>query len=390
MTAWHVITGEYPPQAGGVSDYTRLVARGLIEAGDAVTIWAPPIARSESTGEPRDACDEAVVVNRLPDRFGRASLRTLDRALDAAPAPRRILIQYVPHAFGWKALNLPFSWWVRSRRRDSVWVMFHEVAFPVDRRQTFAHNALGLVTRRMAAGIADASERMFVSIPAWERELRALASSTAPVEWLPVPSAIAVVDRPQAVNALRVRLGAGRPLVGHFGTYGAHTRPLVEAAVGALLRESDCGVVLLGRESDAVARAVTEANPSVRDRVHGTGALAAGDVSLHLAACDVMLQPYPDGISTRRTSAMAALSHGRAVATTDGALTEPVWRESGAVVLAPAGDTQALVACTLTLAHDRARAERLGDRARALYDARFDIRHTIRALAGGKAAVRVA
>ena len=31
-------------------------------------------------------------------------------------------------------------------------------------------------------------------------------------------------------------------------------------------------------------------------------------LSVHIRACDVMLQQYPDGVSTRRTSAMAALS----------------------------------------------------------------------------------
>ena len=41
MIDWHIITGEYPPQPGGVSDYTRLVAEGLAAAGDAVTVWAP-------------------------------------------------------------------------------------------------------------------------------------------------------------------------------------------------------------------------------------------------------------------------------------------------------------------------------------------------------------
>ena len=29
MTHWAILTGEYPPQPGGVSDYTRLVARGI-------------------------------------------------------------------------------------------------------------------------------------------------------------------------------------------------------------------------------------------------------------------------------------------------------------------------------------------------------------------------
>jgi len=30
---WHIITGKYPPQRGGVSDHTCLVARGLVKAG---------------------------------------------------------------------------------------------------------------------------------------------------------------------------------------------------------------------------------------------------------------------------------------------------------------------------------------------------------------------
>ena len=41
---WHMITGEYPPQAGGVSDYSRVVARGLVAAGDAVHVYATGIS----------------------------------------------------------------------------------------------------------------------------------------------------------------------------------------------------------------------------------------------------------------------------------------------------------------------------------------------------------
>ena len=38
---WHILTGEYPPQPGGVSDYSRMVAHGLAAAGDEVVVWAP-------------------------------------------------------------------------------------------------------------------------------------------------------------------------------------------------------------------------------------------------------------------------------------------------------------------------------------------------------------
>src|SRR5207247_3483550 len=120
---WHIITGEYPPQIGGVSDYTQLVARGLADAGDSVIVWAPPAAGS-------DVRYPHVDVRRLPDCFGPRSLQVLSSALRRSSTPHRILVQYVPHAFGWKAANVPFCLWLRARRRDPVWVMVHVVLMP--------------------------------------------------------------------------------------------------------------------------------------------------------------------------------------------------------------------------------------------------------------------
>ena len=380
MIDWHIVTGEYPPQPGGVSDYTRSIARGLAACGDRVSVWAPQLVTSVTSGPP----DLGVAVHRLPDHFGLRGLRALDAHLDRQPAPRRILVQYVPHAFGWKALNVPFCLWLRSRRRDSIWVMFHEVAFPLDRRQALARNAMGVVTRRMASLVGRAAEQVFVSIPAWEPILRTLTHSSVPITWLPVPSAIPVVDDAAGTAAVRAAVSPRDPgavIVGHFGTYGALTRPLIEDALPRLMSSTDCHCLLLGRGSDVAAADLLRAHPAFAGRVHGRGNLSARDVSVHLAACDVMLQPYPDGISSRRTSAMAGLAHGRPTVTTDGWLTEPIWREpASGVVLGPAGDARALAQAAAALVRDRPRRLRLGAEARALYDARFDIRHAIAAL----------
>ena len=161
MTRWAILTGEYPPQSGGVSDYTRLVAEGLAAAGDEVAVYAPPQDHGPDSATP------GVRVFRLPDRFGLRGLRWLDREL-ARDRPDRILIQYVPHAFGLKAMNLPFAAWVaaRARRVAPVWVMFHEVAFPFVRRP-LRHNLLAVVNRVMAWAIAGAADRVLVSIPGW-------------------------------------------------------------------------------------------------------------------------------------------------------------------------------------------------------------------------------
>ena len=114
--------------------------------------------------------------------------------------------------------------------------------------------------------------------------------------------------------------------------------------------------------------------------MHGTGTLSDADLSRHIAACDLMLQPYPDGISSRRTSAMAVLRHGRPMVTTRGRLTEPLWEQSGAVALVDIGDPVALARAAGALLDDEPRRGQLSSLGPAIYDAQFDLRHTIAAL----------
>jgi glycosyltransferase involved in cell wall biosynthesis len=304
----------------------------------------------------------------------------LSRELDRQPAPRRLLVQYVPHAFGWKAANVPFCLWLRSRRRDSIWVMFHEVAFPFGRRQRVSHNALAIVNRVMASIVASSAERAFVSIPGWRRMMQSMIDAGKPVDWLPVPSSIPVVRDPAITSRLRTRYAGARPLVGNFGTNGRLVRGMLLAAIPALVRDAECDVLLLGHRSEELCHALVALNPDLRRRVHCTGVLPEAEVSFYIAACDVMMQPYPDGVSSRRTSAMAALSHGLPMVTTSGWLTEPLWEESDAVELVPADDPAALSDRVARLLARPERRELLAARARELYLSRFDMPHSIRLL----------
>ena len=140
---WHLVTGEYPPDSGGVGAYTAAVAGALTDTGAEVHVW--------SAGNESDAVASpgGVRVHRVAGRFGPAGLARMDRELDGFAGPRTILIQYVPHAFGWKAMNILFVAWAlmrRIRRRDDVRVMFHEVSFPVG-PPAAAHNVLAAVNR---------------------------------------------------------------------------------------------------------------------------------------------------------------------------------------------------------------------------------------------------
>jgi len=76
---WHLVTCEYPPQAGGVSDYTQLVAKGLALAGDEVHVWCPQLKGGTET-ETNDQTD--VFVHRELGSFSIADLRRVSCLLD--------------------------------------------------------------------------------------------------------------------------------------------------------------------------------------------------------------------------------------------------------------------------------------------------------------------
>jgi glycosyltransferase involved in cell wall biosynthesis len=371
---WHILTGEYPPQPGGVSDYTRLLARALAAAGDEAQVWAPAAPGPEPD-------DPGVTVRRLPGRFGRRALAELDAGLARARPGFRLLVQYVPHMYGMKGMNLPFCWWLWQRRALRPWVMFHEVAFPCGWGRPLRHNLLGAAQRVMAALVARAAARIFLATRWWEPMLRGLAPLSAPVAWLPVPSNI-----PDSVDAAAVRLvrqaaaGANSTVVGCFGTFGAATaRPLAAALPAVLNGSGDRLGLLIGRGSTAFAERLVREHASLNGRLHAAGALGPEAVAANLSACDLLLQPYPGGVCSRRGSLMAGLALGVPVATTKGAATESVW-EDGAVALAPEDDPAALVAVAERLLADPVARRRLGEEGRAVYQARFSIDCTVRAL----------
>jgi glycosyltransferase involved in cell wall biosynthesis len=376
VTAWNIITGEYPPQPGGVSDYTRLVAHGLAEAGDEVCVYAPP---ADAPDLPRPL---NLRVNRLSDRFGRRGLKELAQVLDR-DRTSRLLLEYVPHAFGMKAMNVPLCLMLlRHRHISNITVMFHEVAYPISRRQSLRHNVLGAVNRAMAAMLARSASRIFVAAQAWTASLRRLAPAGREIDWQPVPSTIPVVRDRAATFAARSRFAMpDSGLLGHFGTYG----PLVTARLTPALQtilstQTDARIMLIGRNSEKFRDAFVRDHPAHASQVFATGPLPESDVSIHIGACDVMLQPYPDGITSRNTSALAGLAHGKATATTVGRFSEDFWSRSGAVSLAPDQDADTLAHAAIGLLNDRDRAKAMGCAALKLYLDVFDLEHTIAAL----------
>ena len=336
---WHVITPEYPPQPGGVSDYTRHLARGLAAAENSVHVWC-----LLASARPQDSSGVSI-----HDQLGQAriaDLRSLSRELDRFPAPRKILVQWVPHGYGYRSMNLAFCGWLWSRsvrHGDQVEVMVHQPFLPF--RQAWRQNIAALVHRLMTIVLLRAADRIWVSIPEWERRWRPYAfGRPVPFQWLPIPSNIPVTDNISRIEAVRRRYASeGQLVIGHFGTYGAANISALEPILLKLRADSqDRTVLLMGMSSDSFRNQLIGKYPELGARVHATGTLTPEDLSSHIAACDLLIQPYIDGVSTRRTSFMAGLSHGKPIVTTIGQSTEPLWAPSGAVALAGAGRPEEL------------------------------------------------
>lgn len=373
----HLVTGEFPPQFGGVSDYTSAVAGALAARGIQVHVWCPA-AEGTSPAVP------GVTVHRTAGQWNVDDLARLDCDLDQIAGPRRTIVQWVPHAFGRRSLNVAFCAWIRRRARkgDVVDLMVHEACFAFG-EGGWKQDVAALVHRFMLALLLSRATHVWMSTPAWAGRLRPWRlGRRLPLEWLPVPSNVPIVDDAGGVRDVRRSVATeGDVIVGHFGTYEHQVCRSLTALVPPLLsRAPRAKALFTGRHSDVFKAALVESHPAVADRVHATGQLESRQLSTVLQACDLVVQPYPDGASSRRTSLMAALAHGIPVVTTEGRLSEPLWRESGAVEIVPAGDAQSLLNATLDLCHDESKRRRLATLGLALYSQRFALAHTIEAI----------
>jgi glycosyltransferase involved in cell wall biosynthesis len=148
---------------------------------------------------------------------------------------------------------------------------------------------------------------------------------------------------PDYVRALRASFRSEQEiLVGHFGRYVVETESLVVPALRRLLLGNPAIKVLFAGECASRYRAkLLDGHCELGPRVHSAGVCTADDVASVLSACDLMFQPYPDGITTRRSTAMAALANGRFLISNTGPSSEDLWMQNPAVYLLTGQDPAA-------------------------------------------------
>jgi glycosyltransferase involved in cell wall biosynthesis len=172
----------------------------------------------------------------------------------------------------------------------------------------------------------------------------------------------------------------GEPLVGHFGTHNHLTTDMLDVIIPTLLEgNGNAKMLLIGANSERYRERLITMRPGVASRLIATGALDAASISRHLLVCDVMIQPYPEGVTARRTTCIAGLAHGKAVVSCDGSMTEAFWKQDVPPMVLSSSCEEIVEAVSELLANPQQR-EQLGHRATEYYRATLAPEHMIRAL----------
>ncbi len=368
----HIITGEYPPQFGGVSDYTHIVAHALANLGEKVHIWAPG-------NRPETIHENGVTIHRLSDHFNLRGLFELSQGL-LRSNPDSILIQYVPHAYGFKAMNVGFCLWVKFLCLRPLDVMFHEVNFPYGPGLPLKYQIMGRIHMVMAWLLGSSSRQIYLSIPQWKNRLKQVISFDTNPIWLPIPSNVGESIPSDESKQVRLELNIREDqiLLGHFGTYGESITRLLEKIIPKILNQhAEIRMLLMGRNSQQFTNEFQNKYPDCAHQLLATGGLSSEKMLAHLSACDLLLQPYPDGVSSRRTSVMASLAIGKTVISNTGPLTESIWHEYPIVELVNGTDPDVWHTRIESLLADPSRIQSIGQQAKEAYQQFFSLKNTV-------------
>lgn len=310
-----LVTGEYPPQIGGVGDYTALLAQNLRACRVKVTVVATGCgSASRTAAEPHPP----------PIRMHRAWSQGIMRqvaALAREGAPAWIHVQYQTAAFSMHpGINLAPRFW-RRRGLRVAWT-YHDLLPPylLPRIGPRARDWITLLPVRDANLVISTNRA----------DCRILQAQDCSAALIPVGSNIPVLPQDsQARRRWRQTLGVNDSdlLLGHFGlanrSKGLQT--LVEALRLLHQRGLPARLVVIGGTpgtSDPANRAFRAGilnlirTAGLEAHVTWTGALPPDAISRALTGCDMLVLPFVEGANARHGSLIACLEHGCVTVTT--------------------------------------------------------------------------
>ncbi len=359
-----LVTGEYPPQQGGVGDFTRELARALIAAGHDAQVLTG--CRTHTVG---CMIEESIPVQRVIHSWG---TRCWDEMASITRQQRFdvLNIQYEPAAYAMQVgVNFMPSPWVRRKIKAPIVTTFHDLLVP------YLFPKAGLLRWKVVEYLAHRSDAVIVTNAEDDARLSNLHAKrpTSNLYTIPIgsnidPSLAGEFDR--VAERAQWGIQPNELALGYFGFLNLSKggSDLMQAL--KVLRDDGLPVKLLligGRTgssdpTNAEYAAQVErliGSLGVKECVIATGYLEPPDVSRALLTCDVMVLPYVDGASLRRGSLLAALAHGKAIVTTEPRYPIEGLRHEDSILYVPPNDPPALANAVKCLMLDAALRARL-------------------------------
>jgi glycosyltransferase involved in cell wall biosynthesis len=314
-----MVTGEYPPQLGGVGDYTALLSSHLLDNGAEITVF--------TSGSCAQTSDSVPVV-RWDRPWG---FSCWPRILSVARDHRAqiVHIQYQAAAYGMHPFANILPGYLRLRLRDVKTVTtFHDLRVP------YLFPKAGPL-RGAAIRILDmlSHSTVFTNDSDLKKMDGARPTTTGriPRRWfIPLASNLECAppmgfDRAEQ----RQQWGAGEDtlVLSYFGFMNSSkgVEFLLLALEQLVARGLDSRLVVIGGETGDVDPTNREYAQKIRqliaslhleERIYYTGFLPPSEVSAALLSSDICVLPFRDGASLRRGSLMAAIVHGLPVVST--------------------------------------------------------------------------
>lgn len=385
-----LVAPNFPPDHCGVGDYTARFAAEAARQGHKVRVWTAQAAPRVPRG---------VETRHVARPWGFSGLARVRLELRLWK-PDAVLVQYTPYLYGPRTMGIQplLPGWLASLKSAGapVALVSHENHYPVGLTPT--RLLIGVPQFAIFQALTLAADQVFFTLElARDRYARRFPWRRERFAWFPVGAGIDPrgIERPPVAGEERELLRSARvperhKLLLQFG--GAHPTRVFGLAFAALeearhaLGPDSTSLVFVGIGRETVEAELARAGKmDLAPLTHALGYLPDWQASLLLRRADLVLAPFIDGVSARRSSVMTALAHGRPVVTTRGWWTDPSagWESSCAV--APAAEEFPALAARLL--KDPVEAARVAEAGRRAYDERFDwailVREALARLGGG-------
>ncbi|HSD85284.1 MAG TPA: glycosyltransferase [Anaerolineae bacterium] len=360
-----LITGEYPPQQGGVGDFTRELARALNAQGHLTQVITTTASGQRSAFN--QSQEDSIVVQRVIGSWG---VRCWGEIAEVAKREQFdvLSIQYEPAAYAMRiGVNFLPSAWVRRLIKVPIVTTFHDLLVP------YLFPKAGSLRWKIVEYLARHSDAVIVTNGEDRARLANLPSPIPNLDTIPIGSNIDPLKKgkfDRAAERARWGIRPAERVLGYFGflSLSKGGSDLLQALKALIDQDLPIKLLLIGGRTGSSDPTNAEYAAQVdqlvellrmQERVIATGYLEPVDVSRALGACDVLVLPYVDGASLRRGSLHAAIAHGRAIVTTEPRYPIEGLKHEESVLYVPPNDPQALAAAVQRVLQDSVLREHL-------------------------------